>query len=74
MEKLPIVLNKLSLPTLATALMVSAGSVYAEDADIAAGATGAISASEGTLKTVGIAIVTVVAAIWVIKRVIAMIR
>ena len=46
----------------------------AEAGDLATGATGAISGSSGTLQTVGIAIIGVVAGIWVIKRVIGLIR
>ncbi len=53
--------------------MVAASSVFAEG-DLATGATTAISGGSGTLQTVGIAIIGVVAGVWVIKRVIALIR
>lgn len=66
--------SKLVPVSLGTALLVASGSVFAEAGDLAEGATAAISSSSGTLKTVGIAIVTVVAGIWVIRRVIGLIR
>ena len=56
-----------------SALMVATGSAFAEG-DLATGATTAISGGSGTLQTVGIAIIAVVASVWVIKRVIALIR
>lgn len=59
--------------SLGTALMVATGSAFAEG-DLATGATSAISSGSGTLQTVGIAIIGVVAGVWVIKRVIALIR
>lgn len=55
-----------------TTALVLAGSTYAEG--LAAGATPAITAGSTDLTTVGIAIITVVAGVWVIKRVIALIR
>ncbi len=57
-----------------TSLMLVAGSALAADGDLATGATTAISGGSGTLQTVGIAIIGVVAGVWVIKRVIALIR
>lgn len=54
-----------------TTALVLAGSTYA---GIAEGATTAISASSSDLTTVGIAIITVLAGVWAIKRVIALIR
>lgn len=54
-------------------LMVATGSAFAEG-DLATGATSAISGGTATLQTVGIAIISVVAGVWVIKRVIALIR
>ena len=57
-----------------TALTVSAGSAFAVEGDLATGATTAISGGSATLNNVGIAIIGVVAAVWVIKRVIALIR
>lgn len=65
--------NKALLVGLGTALMVATGSAFAEG-DLATGATSAISGGSGTLQTVGIAIIGVVAGVWVIKRVIALIR
>ncbi|MDC4653156.1 major capsid protein [Acinetobacter baumannii] len=65
--------NKVLPVVLGTGLMVAAGSAFAEG-DLADGATTAISGGSGTLQTVGIAIITVVAGVWVIKRVIALIR
>lgn len=66
--------NKALPVVLGTGLMVAAGSAFAEGEDLATGATTAISGGSGTLQTVGIAIITVVAGVWVIKRVIALIR
>ncbi|CAA0160920.1 major capsid protein [Acinetobacter baumannii] len=63
--------NKALPVVLGTGLMVAAGSTYA---GIAEGATTAISASSTDLTTVGIAIITVLAGVWAIKRVIALIR
>ncbi|WP_245114265.1 hypothetical protein [Acinetobacter pittii] len=57
-----------------TTALVLAGSVFAADGDLATGATSAISGGSSTLQTVGIAIIGVVAGVWVIKRVIALIR
>ena len=57
-----------------SALMVSAGSAFAVEGDLATGATTAISGGSATLNNVGIAIIGVVSAVWVIKRVIALIR
>ena len=57
-----------------SALMVSAGSTFAVEGDLATGATSAISGGSSTLQTVGIAIIGVVAGVWVIKRVIGLIR
>lgn len=65
--------NKALPVGLGTALMVATGSAFAEG-DLATGATSAISGGSGTLQTVGIAIIGVVAGVWVIKRVIALIR
>lgn len=65
--------NKTLPVGLGTALMVATGSAFAEG-DLATGATSAISGGSGTLQTVGIAIIGVVAGVWVIKRVIALIR
>lgn len=65
--------NKTLPVVLGTALMVATGSAFAEG-DLATGATSAISGGSGTLQTVGIAIIGVVAGVWVIKRVIALIR
>ena len=65
--------NKTLPIALCTALMVATGSAFAEG-DLATGATSAISGGSGTLQTVGIAIIGVVAGVWVIKRVIALIR
>lgn len=65
--------NKTLPVALGTALMVATGSAFAEG-DLATGATSAISGGSGTLQTVGIAIIGVVAGVWVIKRVIALIR
>ena len=65
--------NKTLPIALGTALMVATGSAFAEG-DLATGATSAISGGSGTLQTVGIAIIGVVAGVWVIKRVIALIR
>lgn len=59
---------------LGTALTLAAGSAFAADGDLATGATTAISGGSSTLQTVGIAIIGVVAGVWVIKRVIALIR
>ncbi|XZY03604.1 major capsid protein [Acinetobacter baumannii] len=64
--------NKALSVLLGTGLMVAAGSAFAEG--LAAGATPAITAGSTDLQTVGIAIITVVAGVWVIKRVIALIR
>ena len=73
--QLPSVSKTKRLPALGigTALMVTAGSAFAEG-DLAGGATGAITGGSTTLNTVGIAIITVVAGIWVIKRVLGLIR
>ncbi|KAF1027935.1 MAG: hypothetical protein GAK29_00411 [Acinetobacter bereziniae] len=65
--------NKALPVALGTALMVATGSAFAEG-DLATGATTAISGGSSTLQTVGIAIIGVVAGVWVIKRVIALIR
>lgn len=65
--------NKTLPVALGTALMVATGSAFAEG-DLATGAISAISGGSGTLQTVGIAIIGVVAGVWVIKRVIALIR
>lgn len=66
--------NKALPIALGTGLMLAAGSVFAAEEDLATGATTAISGGSGTLQTVGIAIIGVVAGVWVIKRVIALIR
>ncbi|MGQ1230347.1 major capsid protein [Acinetobacter baumannii] len=65
--------NKALPVALGTGLMVAAGSAFAEG-DLATGATTAISGGSGTLQTVGTAIISVLAGLWVIKRVIALIR
>lgn len=65
--------NKALPVGLGAALMVATGSAFAEG-DLATGATTAISGGTATLQTVGIAIIGVVAGVWVIKRVIALIR
>lgn len=65
--------NKALPVVLGTGLMVATSSAFAEG-DLATGAVGAISGGSATLQTVGIAIIGVVAGIWVIKRVIALIR
>lgn len=74
--QLPSVSKTKRLPALGivTALMVISGSAFAEEGGLAEGATGAITGGSGTLKTVGIAIITVVAGVWVIKRVLGLIR
>lgn len=72
--KLKLKKNKALPVALGTTLMLAAGSVFAEGEDLATGATTAISGGSGTLQTVGIAIIGVVAGVWVIKRVIALIR
>lgn len=66
--------NKALPVALGTTLTLAAGSVFAADGDLATGATSAISGGSSTLQTVGIAIIGVVAGVWVIKRVIALIR
>ena len=73
--QLPSVSKTKLLPAsgIVTALMVTAGSAFAED-DLATGATASISGGSTTLQTVGIAIIGVVAGVWVIKRVIGLIR
>ena len=63
--------NKVLPVALGTGLMVAAGSSYA---GISTDASAAISAGSADLQTVGIAIIAVVAGVWVIKRVIALIR
>ncbi|WP_202742051.1 major capsid protein [Acinetobacter calcoaceticus] len=65
--------NKALPVVLGSGLMVAASSVFAEG-DLATGATTAISGGTATLQTVGIAIIGVVASVWVVKRVIALIR
>ena len=74
-SQLSTVSKPMRLPALGvgTALIVSAGSAFAEG-DLATGATGAITGGSTTLQTVGIAIIGVVAGVWVIKRVIGLIR
>jgi len=66
--------SKVIPASLGSALVLASGSALAEAGDLATGATDAISGSSGTLQTVGIAIIGVVAGIWVIKRVIGLIR
>lgn len=73
MEK-PVLKTNLFPLGIGAALMVSAGSVFAADGDLATGATGAITGGSSTLQTVGTAIITVVAGVWVIKRVLGLIR
>lgn len=58
---------------LGTAILVASGSALAEGG-IADTATAAISGSSADMTTVGGAIIAVVAGIWVIKRIIALIR
>lgn len=65
--------NKALPVVLGTALMVATGSAFAEG-DLATAATGAISGSSATLTTVGIAIIGVLAGVWAIKRVFALLR
>jgi hypothetical protein len=57
---------------LVTAAMVTSGSVFAEG--IADSAKTSISAASADLTTVGGAIVAVIAGIWIIKRIVALIR
>lgn len=64
--------NKTLPVALGTGLMVAAGSAFAEG--LATDAKAAITAGTADLQTVGIAIISVVAGVWVIKRVIALIR
>ena len=56
-----------------TAVMVASGSVFAEGG-VAGAATTAISGSNTDLTTVGGAVIAAVAGIWVIKRIISLIR
>ncbi|MFT0696672.1 major capsid protein [Acinetobacter bereziniae] len=65
---------KIAPTTVGTTALVAVGSAFAADGDLATGATTAISGGSSTLQTVGIAIIGVVAGVWVIKRVIALIR
>lgn len=65
---------KIAPITVATTALVATGSAFAVEGDLATGATSAISGGSSTLQTVGIAIIGVVAGVWVIKRVIALIR
>lgn len=65
--------NKAIPVALGTSLLLAAGSAFAEG-ELETGAVTAISGGSGTLQTVGIAIIGVVAGVWVIKRVIALIR
>jgi hypothetical protein len=58
---------------LGTSILVASGSVLAAGG-IADTATAAISSSSTDMTTVGGAIIAVVAGIWVIKRIIALIR
>lgn len=58
---------------LVTAAMVASGSVFAEGG-IADSAKASISAASTDLTTVGGAIVAVIAGIWIIKRIVALIR
>ncbi|HFD2143777.1 major capsid protein [Acinetobacter baumannii] len=62
------------LPVAATTAALALSSSAFAEGDLATGATSAISGGSATLQTVGIAIITVVAGVWVIKRVIALIR
>lgn len=66
--------NKALPVALGTGLMVAAGSAFAEGGNLGADAVAAIKESSGTLQTVGVALVTIIAGIWVIKRVVALIR
>lgn len=66
--------NKALPVALGTGLMVAAGSAFAEGGGLADGAKSAISAGSGDLQIVGLAIITVIAGVWVIKRVIALVR
>ena len=64
---------KIAPTAVGTTALVAVGSAFAEG-DLATGATTAISGGSATLTTVGITIISVVAGVWVIKRVIALIR
>lgn len=66
--------NKALPVVLGTTLTLAAGSAFAADGDLATAATGAISGSSATLTTVGIAIIGVLAGVWAIKRVFALLR
>lgn len=70
-----IKVKKAFMPKIAigTTAFVIASSSFAEGG-LADGATSAISAGTSDLQTVGLAIIGVVAGVWVIKRVIALIR
>lgn len=59
---------------LGTAILVASGSVLAEGGGLAESATGAISGGKADLTTVGGALVAAFAGLWVIKRIIALIR
>lgn len=64
---------KIAPTAVGTTALVLANSAFAEG-DLATGATTAISGATPTLTTVGIALITVLAGVWVIKRVMAMVR
>ncbi|OUY05513.1 hypothetical protein [Acinetobacter populi] len=57
-----------------TALVVAGSATASGGGGLAEQATAAISGGTADLQTVGIAIIAVVAGVWVIKRVIALIR
>ena len=64
---------KIAPSAVGTTGLVLANSAFAEG-DLATGATTAITGGSATLTTVGIALITVIAGVWVIKRVIALVR
>lgn len=63
---------KVAPTVVGTTVLVTVGSAYA--GTLSTDASAAISAGTADLQTVGIAIIAVVAGVWVIKRVIALIR
>lgn len=66
-------MKKILLQTIALSMLVFTSFAHAEGG-IADSATAAISGSSSDMTTVGGAIIAVVAGIWVIKRIIALIR
>lgn len=65
---------KTLVPAVATGAMVLSGSAFAEGGDLSTDAVAQISGGSTTLTAVGLAIIGVVAGIWVIRKVIGMIR